>query len=153
MTFKLFVLSAALVLGLASSASAQPYDPCDFSYPVAGCVDGPRAGQEVSTVPVFGGWSINCITGRHVGAITLYRRPEGTLDGEFVPATVYWGPRPDVQTWAMASGCNGQPEAALGYSVVPNSPQPVGDYVYSLLFTDAPFSHQSGLVYVPVSVR
>jgi hypothetical protein len=52
-----------------------------------------------------------------------------------VPATTYWGPRPDVQAYAIWGGC-ATAEVALGFTVIPNEPQPFGAWQYHLLVTD-----------------
>jgi hypothetical protein len=124
----LLVVAFALV---ASPASAQVYGP----QPVVAYLDAPAKGQVVSPGVMFGGWAFNWRTCRHVASVQLWRVNLATLEGVHVPATTYWGPRPDVQAYAIWGGC-ATAEVALGFTVIPNEAQPFGPWQYHLLVTD-----------------
>ncbi len=123
------MLAAAVALLVAAPAFAQ-----NSSSPLAVYLDTPSASQRVAPDVHFDGWAINCRTGRHTASIVLARN-DASGAVVFVPATVHWGPRPDVQAAAAVWGCS-MPELAVGFTVVPNAPQPVGLYRYELLITD-----------------
>jgi len=125
-------LPVAVIVGVLSTGlSAQVATP----YPVTAYLDAPAKGASVTPAVIFGGWAMNWWTCRHVASVMLWRINTATKQIEHVPATVYWGPRPDVQGYAVWSGCYGA-EEALGFAVIPKESQPYGPWRYALLFTD-----------------
>lgn len=128
-------LAFVLMLALAapSSAGAQCYS--SGADAVKAFVDLPTENAVADGGVVLHGWSVNLITGRHPASVQLWRLDRATSQWAQVPAAVYWGPRPDVQAWASSCGAP-SPEVALGFGVVPNSPQPPGSYTYLLYITD-----------------
>lgn len=127
------LIGVVVALALSSSLSAQRTDY--LPQPVAAFLDAPAKGAIVSPSVMFNGWTFNWRTCRHVASVQLWRVNLATGEFDRVPATVYWGPRPDVQTYARWGGCS-TAEVALGFAVVPDEPQPIGPWRYSLLITD-----------------
>jgi hypothetical protein len=125
----LLVVAFALV---AAPVSAQRYD---MPYPVQAYLDAPAQGQRVSQGVMFGGWAFNWRTCRHVASVQLWRVNLATREVALVPSTTYWGPRPDVQAYAVWGGC-ATAEVALGFTVIPHEAQPFGAWRYILLATD-----------------
>lgn len=113
---------------LSSSLSALPQ-------PVAAALDAPSQDARVAPSVMFSGWAFNWKTCRHVASVQLWRANMATRELVQVPATVYWGPRPDVQSYARSGGC-ASAEEALGYAVIPTTAQPIGPWRYVLLFSD-----------------
>ena len=128
---KLFAV-VVIALACSSSAFAQRYN---LPNPVQAVLDAPAAGAVVSPHVMFGGWAFNWRTCRHASSVILARVNLSTKEVVFVPSTVYWGPRPDVQAYAQWGGCQAA-EIALGFTLIPNEPQPYGPWQYSLLVTD-----------------
>jgi len=126
------ILAAAIIaLAIAAPAAAQQYIP----QPVVAVLDAPAKGAIVTPAVMFGGWSLNWRTCRHASSVQLWRVNLSTREVIHVPAVVYWGPRPDVQAYAVWGGC-ATAEIALGFTVIPKEPQPFGPWLYSLLVTD-----------------
>jgi hypothetical protein len=126
-----FFAAVLLALLLSPSLAAAQYRP----QPVSAYLDAPAAGERVPQTVMFGGWALNWRTCRHVASVMLWRVNTATREFAIVPSTVYWGPRHDVQTYARWAGCP-TAEIALGFTVVPNEPQPFGPWRYHLLITD-----------------
>jgi hypothetical protein len=126
-----FVLGIVGAFVLSVGLSAQVYMP----QPVAAWLDAPAANATVSPSVIFGGWAFNWRTCRHVTSVQLWRLNVSTHELVHVPASVYWGPRPDVQAYAQGGGCP-TAEEALGFAVVPHAAQPAGAWRYTLLISD-----------------
>lgn len=126
------LIGAALVaVACTVSLSAQVYMP----NPVAAWLDAPVQNATVAPSAWFGGWAFNWQTCRHVAAVQLWRIDDATQQVVNVPATVYWGPRPDVRAYAQWGGCPSA-EEALGFTLIPNAPLPYGASRYVVTFSD-----------------
>ena len=132
-----FIFGLVVLLVSAVSTHAQSGDTpnYDFAKPMYTVVD-------VASKGYFGGWSGDCNSGRIPSAITLWR-----IDGNQVvrvPATATTGSRPDAAAW-LAGTCNRPFDANVGWSLVPNAPEPAGAYTYVVLVTDVPTSWTCGV--------
>jgi hypothetical protein len=86
----------------------------------------------------FEGWAVNTNTGARAGSYVLYRTNLNGTGGVFVPVDVFTVYRPDVQ-----AAYGGNTTAYAGWRLIPRTVQPPGDYTYTVLITDAPFSQQA----------
>lgn len=129
--------SGVLLLLCSVPAFAQVGDPkrnYDFEKPLYTVVD-------VASKAWFSGWSGDCNTGRLPVAFTLYRIDNGHLVN--VPVTLTTGARPDAAAY-LAGVCNRPFETAVGWSLVPKSPEPDGEFLYAVIVTDIPASWYCG---------
>jgi hypothetical protein len=99
----------------------------------------------------FEGWSHNCNTGRRAESIILARTTTDGKETAYVPVWIEVVYRPDVR--AAFKGCGGDIYTHLGFRLVPKRPEPPGQFIYSILVTDLPYSLQGIGMTIPLKVR
>ena len=133
-------LVGVILVFICAPVRAQTGDPkrnYDFEKPLYTVVD-------VATKAWFSGWSGDCNSGRIPLAFQLWRIDPVTKQSAIVPVTVFTGPRPDAAKY-LAAVCDRPFDNNVGWSLVPNAPEPPGQFLYAVLVTDVPSSWYCGV--------
>lgn len=121
----------------AHGQSGNPALNYDFEHPLYTVVD-------VATKGWFSGWSGDCNSGRVPSSFMLWRVERATRAFTPVPSTASYGPRPDAAAY-LAAVCGRPFDNNVGWSLVPNAPEPAGEFLYVVLVTDLPTSWSCGV--------
>jgi hypothetical protein len=135
LTLASWALQVGVIRAQSNSYNLKPYDIRD---PMWTYVD-------VATKGRFAGWNADCRTGRISAGFMLFRVDEAAMTVTPVAIDVYTGARPDVQAFMAVTRCyGGAMDVHLGWTIIPKSPEPVGNYLYIVQVSDIPYGQTCG---------